>query len=119
MARSKTPKDSAKREAARERAEASRRRRAEAGRPPADIVDAAITEAVVRLLTEQGWRTVDGVTQIRMTVSATKIVIMTIRILRCERGYDQKQSAEALTARLRRPIRPRGLDDTPGQLEAL
>ena len=107
-----------KRTAARERAEASRIRHARSGKPPADVVDAAVAEALVRILESQGWRTVDGISQIQMTVTVTRIIVWSMQILVREKGYNQQRSAEALTARLRRPIRPRRVEYASDHLQA-
>lgn len=112
MARSTKTQDLAKRrEAARERAAASRKRRAAAGRPPVDVIDAAIAEAVVRIIQKNGWLTAPGLAQVRITVPAGEMVIGAMAILKGERCYDQIESAKALQARLRRPTRPREAAD--------
>lgn len=116
MAR-KTDEDR-KRNAARQRAEASRIRHAASGKPPADVVDAAVSEALVRIMESQGWRTVDGISQIHMTVTVTRIIIWAMQILVREKGYNQQKSAEALTQRFRRPIRPRGADEAHDHVQA-
>lgn len=117
MARSKS-QDDRKRSAARERAEASRLRHARSGKPPADVIDAVVAEALVRIMEAQGWRETDGLSQIRMTVTVTRIIVWSMQILVREKGYNQQRSAEALTARFRRPIRPRMVEAANGQLQA-
>lgn len=118
MAKSKTTKDEARRAAARERAEASRRRHAEERRPSADIVDAAIAEALIRVMESNGWREVDGRSQVEMKIRPGLVVIQAMLILAGERGFDRHRSVEALASRIRRPIRPRMFDDSQDYLKA-
>ena len=117
MTKSKT-KDDARRLAARTRAEASRKRHAEARKPMAEAVDAALTEALIRVMESAGWREVDGRSQLQLQVRPARIAIEAMLILAGERGFDRHRSVEALAARLRRPIRPRRLDDTTDQIQA-
>lgn len=111
-------KDAAKREAARARAEASRKRHAAERRPAADAVDAAIAEALIRVMEARGWREVDGRSQLQLQVRPARIAIEAMLILSGERGFDRHKAVEALAARLRRPIRSRRLDDTSDQRQA-
>lgn len=118
MARTMNAKDAARREAARVRAEASRRRHAEERRPSADVVDAALAEALIRVMESSGWREVDGRSQVEMKIRPGLVAIQAMLILAGERGFDRHRAVEALTARLRRTIRPRRGDGTPDLLQA-
>lgn len=84
----------------------------------ADVVDAALAEALIRVMEARGWRQIDGRSQVEMTIRPGLVVITALLILSGERGFDRSRAVEAIGARLRRPIRPRRVEDTPDQLLA-